>query len=112
LEESEKTIMATEKARQPDMKKVDLKLKWGIALLVVLGFGLWYYTQPHSIFQTIPTIPGLSGESPSPDSGVTGLNIEVVVENDSQAGEELANASRSAASSTSSVDEVLDLLSS
>ena len=93
------------------MKKVDLKLKWGIALVIVLGFGIWYYLQPHPLFQVMPASPGLNGENTPTDAQGVGSNIDVVVQNDSQAGEELAKASRSAASSTSSVDEVLDLLS-
>lgn len=90
-----------------NIQRADIKFKWGIAVLLLIGFAAWYYTQPHT---SGSSILGLGNAGQTTGSGTALSNV--VVENDAQAGEELASASRSAVSSSGSVDDALDLLSS
>ncbi len=99
--------MTAPQTKIPDMKKVDAKLRIGILLvaLVLLG-GIWFYIQ-----YTKMSIPSFQSPPSSMDTSPDSPSLSIEVENDTQAANELANASRGTASTQQSVDDALELLS-
>ncbi len=87
----------------PNLGKVDMKLKAGILIILLLGIGLWWIAQPKNTLTP--------GQTTLVGSGVSTAGA-VTISNVNEAVQETATAAQGTKAARDSIDEALEFLSS